>query len=192
MKKPNEYGLKVTPQDAQEAVDILEEYVKERAELLAKDKIHDAPAAVKFMAAIKDFTDMVQEKVKAPAEILYNTTRFSLVPNVFEATETEKITVPGVGRCHLQDDISCKVANKEGLHLWLTENGLEDIITEQVNAQTLAAHMRARIKENAAIAKDALKQGLTDPAKIQELMKALPPQTIVEIKPVVRAQITRE
>lgn len=187
-----DWGLKITPTKAAEAMMVLQEYVTERAALVESGKLAGSTPAVKMMAAIQDFNDEVNDRVKAPGEALYNKIRFTTVPKVFDEEDITTIGVDGVGKCRLQDDISCKVLSSEGLHKWLTDNELEDIIKETVNAQTLSAQIRARMKENAEVVARAIKAGTADPEKLQKLQKPLPPAEVMTITPVVRAQLTRE
>ena len=192
VKLKNDYGLKVTPEKAAEAMLVLQSYVQERAALVESGRLTGSTPAVKMMAAIQDFNEEVNDRVKAPGEALYNKIRFTTVPKVFDEEDITKIGVDGVGQCRLQDDISCKVLSTDGLHKWLTDNELEDIIKETVNAQTLAAQIRGRMKENAEVVAKAMKAGTTDPETLQKLQKPLPPAEVMTITPVVRAQLTRE
>lgn len=187
-----DWGFKVTPEDAAKAIMTLQSYVTERAALIDKGTIKDPTTAVKMMAAIQDFNGEIAKRIKGPGEALYNHIRFTTVPTAFDEHDTTKIGVDGIGTCRLQDDIQVKVADQTALHTWLTANGLEDIIVETVNAQTLAAQLRARIKANADTVAKAMKAGTTDPAELQKLQQEMPPAEIVAITPVVRAQITRE
>jgi hypothetical protein len=183
------YGLKVHPRDALEALKLLAQYVEERRKVVEDKKITDVPNAVKMMDTINVFAETVGKLVKSPAELLYNNMRFTVVPELMDAEDITNIGVEGVGKVHLQDDISCKVEDKEKLHDWLTANGLEDLIVEQVNAQTLTASMRQRMKANAEKAKELFGDGdEVDPT----LLLAMPPQELVKITPVVRAVITRK
>lgn len=191
-KAKNDWGLKITPEKAAEAIMLLQQYVEERIALVEKGTIKDPATAVKMMAAVQDFNTEVAKRIKSPSEGLYNTLRFTTVPTAFDENDTTKLGVDGIGTCRLQDDIQVKVQDSVALHKWLTDNGLEDIIVETVNAQTLAAQMRARIKENAENTARAMKAGTTDPAKLQEIQLDMPPAEVVSITPVVRAQITRE
>lgn len=163
------FGLAIHPSKATQAILLLQAYVAERVQIVEAGKIADLTDAVKLMAAINDFTETLQELVKAPAEVLYNRLRFTVVPTKADDAGVDTIGVLGVGKMHLQDDIQCKVEDKEALYKWLTDNELEDLITEQVNAQTLTATFRKRIKENLP----------------------MPAQDIVKVTPVVRAVIKR-
>lgn len=185
-------GLKVTPEKMMEAVQVLDDYIQERIKLVADKKITEPVMAIKLMAAIQDFTEILAKRAKSPAEALYGTIRFTLIPTLFDENDLVSERVDGIGGCRLQDDISCKVTDTNALHKWLIKEGVEDIIKPTVNAQTLAAFFRGRMKENAEIVNKAMKAGTTDPVKLQSLQLAMPAASIVEIKPVVRAQLTRE
>ena len=191
-KKKADFGLKVTTQQVAAALVVVSDYIKEREKLLDDDKIADTQTGVKLMAAIQDLAEQVKVWAKSPAENLLNKIRFTLIPTLMESEDIVTIGVDKIGRCRLQDDITCKVEDQDGLHKWLTDNELEDLIKETVNAQTLAAQMRARMKENAEIVDRAMKAGTTEPEEIQKLLKAMPPATVLKITPFVRAQITRE
>lgn len=190
--KANQYNFKVTPEEVEKALRTLEAYIAERVVAVEKKMVQDPSAAVKFQAAIADFAKSVADRVKSPAEALHDIIRFTMIPNLFDNHDIDSIAVAGVGKCRLQDDIQCKVVDKEALYKWLTENELEDIITETVNAQTLAAHLRKRIKANTDAVEAAMKKGITEPEELQKTQKPMPPQDIMEIKPIVRSQITRE
>lgn len=64
--------------------------------------------------------------------------------------DVTKFTVKGVGTFALQDDfhISIIAAKKEEGKVWLTENGLGDLIQETVNASSLKAAIKKYIKAN--------------------------------------------
>lgn len=190
--KKNPFNFKYTPAHVRDALLVLQGYINERAAVVDAGQLPDTATGVKLMAAIQDFAAIVGKMAKSPAELLYNSMRFTTLPSLMDTEDIVNVSVDGVGRCNLHDDITCEVKDKVELHKWLTDNKLEDLITEVVNAQTLAAQMRARIKENAQIAQDALRAGTTDPATMKKLLKPMPPDSAVKITPVVRAQLTRE
>lgn len=178
------YNLKVSPQHAADAIALLAQYVKERWDLVDQGKLTTAKEAIVMQRTIEVFAKSVGDQVKSPAEVLYNRLRFTTVPSKMEDEGIATIGIEGVGKVHLQDDISVKVEDKVALNDWLTDNGLEDLITETVNAQTLAASMRKRMAENAERVKNM--QGVNiDP---KDLL-AMPPKEVCTITPVVRAVI---
>jgi hypothetical protein len=168
-EKANGYGLKVGPKQVEAALATLEAYVAERAALVTDKAKMDLLGSIKLMDALYKFKDEVADRVKSPAEKAYDTLRFVVVPEWMDEKGVPSITVEGVGRCNVTDDVQVKVNAKGGLFEWLTKNEFEDMIQQNVNAQTLAAFVRKR-----------LKAGLP-----------LPDADVMEVKPVTRAAITR-
>lgn len=163
------------------AVEYLRRYV-EHLEQTAKneDKKLTPMASVRLMDQIGNFIDRLSDMVKSPAEKVYNNVRFVLIPDVFSDNELTTLTLEGIGRCNVLDDISVTIAgaskeekeqNKLAFYSWLVNNEQEDLLTQTVNAQTLAAFVRAQLKKE-----DGLKL----------------PTDLIDIKPVTRAQITRK
>jgi hypothetical protein len=169
------YKLKISAAQVEDALATLQEYVRERAALLAipegadRCAIDDALTAIRLMDALYSFKDEVADRVKSPAEKAYDVLRFTVVPKLMDSDGVTTVSVAGVGRVNLQDDVAVSVAkeDKDALHNWLIANDLEDMITKSVNAQTLAAFARRRVKEG---------------EPLPEVMK---------VKPLVRAVITR-
>ena len=167
--------LEITPRMASAAINKLFAYVEERKQAVEKGKITEYADAIRLMNELDLFTSELAQRAKTPGEKLYDTLRFTTVPNLMDGDGITSIGVEGVGKVHLQDDVSVKTEDKTALMAWLTDNGLEDLITEQVNAQTLAAFVRRRIKE----------------AGEKKQAPVLPDEKILTIKPIVRAVITR-
>ncbi len=172
---PKGKGLKIHPDRAHEALEVLAAYVAERAELVKeKGNFSNTVEAIKMMNTLKQLAEAIAERIKSPAEEAYNMMRFNHVPSFMEDEEITKISVEDIGRVNVMDDLRLSVKDKKALHDWLVENDLEDMITSSVNAQTLTAFFRNRIKEG----KQQDGEGLPDPK-------------IVEVTPFVRAQITK-
>src|SRR5688572_22786722 len=170
VKTPAAATFEVSPRRAAAAIRCLADYVQERQLAVEKGQITDTITAIKLMSELQFFKEDLAARAKTPAEKLYDTLRFTTVPNCMDGDDITSLGVEAVGKIHLQDDVTVKVEDKPALHAWLVDNELEDIITEQVNAQTLAALVRRRIK---------------DPK-----LGALPDEKIVTVKPIVRAVIT--
>jgi hypothetical protein len=176
----------IDPQDQQviAVVRLLVEGLRaynERLEAQARnaDKALTPMSALRLMNAVYHYKDLVSDFVKSPIEKIYDVLRFTVVPEVFADNDITTLTLEGVGRCNIMDDITVtmngdnkeeKEAHKQAFYDWLRQNELEDLITQTVNAQTLAAFVRRQIQS-----KDGLKL----------------PYDHIEVKPVTRAQITR-
>ena len=65
-----------------------------------------------------------------------------------EAQELDGLKVEGIGRVHLQSDVraSIKADNKAAAYEWLGDNGHGGLITETVNASSLKAFCKDKMK----------------------------------------------
>jgi len=71
------------------------------------------------------------------------------VPEALENEGVDKIAIPSLKRSYyVLNRYSASMLDKEGVFSWLREQGAEALITETVNAGTLAAYLKERtIKE---------------------------------------------
>ena len=107
--------------------------------------------------------------VKTALEKLNDTLRFGTIPDLMTDIGATSTTLEGIGRVGIVDDVqvSTPADKKQELEQWLVDRGFEDMISHTVNAQTLAAFVRRRLKEG------------------KEL-----PSGLLNIKPITRASIT--
>lgn len=128
--------------------------------------------AVQLQNEIFLLKERAQAFIKTPTEKVFDIMRFTVIPEIFNDHDITSLTLDGIGRVNIMDDISVTVEKgmKEKFMEWLVENEAEDLISETVNAQTLAAWVRQQMK---------VKDG------------KIPPADFVTIKPISRAQITR-
>lgn len=153
------------------------EWLEEQAR--NKDKKLSPMEALRLMDRVYRHKEKVSEHIKSPIEKIYDILRFTVVPEVFIDNEITTLTLEGIGRCNVMDDISVtmqgeskdeKEEHKQAFYQWLVQNEMEDLITQTVNAQTLAAFIRRQLQSE-----DGLKL----------------PYEHIKINPVTRAQITR-
>lgn len=85
---------------------------------------------------------------------VYDWSRMALVPNTMEAEGLELLRIEGVGRVSLTADLNVKVLDKEKQYQWLEEVGAGDVITETVNASTLKALLRRRMRGGEEVPSD--------------------------------------
>lgn len=168
-------SMDITPRMASAAISTLAQFVQERQLAVEQRKIGTTVEAVKLMNQLFQLKEELQTRAKSPIEKLYDVLRFTSIPNLMDGEEITNLGVEGVGKAHLQDDVQIKVEDKKALKEWLVNEDLEDMITESVNAQTLAAFVRRRIVEAAE----------------KKKMPVLPGTDIITIKPIVRAVIVR-
>ena len=169
-----------TLQVVAQMVECLRAYNESLEALVRNEKKTLTPiSALKLMDRVFQHKELVSDMIKSPIEKLYDILRFTVVPEVFADNDTTTLTLEGIGRCNIMDDISVtmegsskeeKEIHKQAFYKWLRENELEDLITATVNAQTLAAFVRRQIQS-----KDGLKL----------------PYDHIKVSPVTRAQITR-
>lgn len=82
--------------------------------------------------------------------------RLHVIPVEMENQGIESVRIVGIGRLNIREEASCKTLDKPALFDWLRENGLQDIITEVVNASTLKAFIREQLKEGNPIPNDEI------------------------------------
>ena len=166
--KTADIKFNVGPKQAHAALLTLQQYVGERSALTTDKGKLDLFRAARLMKTLAEFKEKVASMVKTPAEKAYDSLRFSMIPELMDEEGATSLTLEGIGRVTVQDDVQVKTVDKEAFKKWLIEHELEDIITESINAQTLAALVRQRLREG----------------------KELPKSDLLEVKPFVRASIT--
>ena len=126
--------------------------------LTAVDVVH-------MMAALRDLNEAADEVKKAIGKA-YDHMRVMVVPAKMDAEGLDGMTVAGIGRVSITGDIHASTIDKAGAFLWLEENGHGDIIQETVNASTLKALLRRRLKEGEEIPETLFKVSPFDRASI--------------------------
>ena len=115
-----------------------------------KDHIEKAELKhlVAFQADLKTLLDNSKD-VRSELNKTYEFLRTNIIPMRMDDDGLDSITVTGVGRVNLQADVYASIVTgqKEAAFEWLEENELGDMIVENVNAQTLKAFARRRVKE---------------------------------------------
>ena len=111
--------------------------------------------------------DLEEQLSKVQAE--FDLLRLELIPAKMEGDGIEGIRYEDIGRVSLTADMYAQTLNKDALYDWLRDNNLEDLIQPNVNASTLKAVIKARIKKG----------------------EETPPEDVVKITPFTRASITR-
>lgn len=122
---------------------------------------------VHVMARLKALNEAADEAKKAIGKA-YNHVRMSCLPEKMGEEGLDGLRVEGVGRVSITADIHARTLDKEGAFIWLEENGHGDIVQETVNAGTLKALLRRRLREGEEI-----------------------PETLFKVSPFERASITK-
>lgn len=116
--------------------------------------IQELALAMKEKQASKEEVETQLKKINADLDVL----RFEKIPEKMDEEGIERITVTGVGRISLTGDmlVSTKSGMKEALFRWLDDNGLQDIIQPSINASTLKAFIKGRMKNGEEVPEDCL------------------------------------
>lgn len=109
--------------------------------------------AARVMAKL-EYANELADTLKKTIGKVYDWSRMKLVPLAMESAGVDLLRVDGVGRVSLTADINLKVLNKDKQYTWLEEIGAPDIITETVNASTLKALIRRRMKAGEEVPDD--------------------------------------
>ena len=121
--------------------------------------------AMKTAELLKEWMEGIEKCLNAELDTL----RLALIPLAMEREGLESpLNVSGVGRVSLTGDVYATITDKENFYEWLHDNKSGDLITESVNASTLKAWV-----------KDKIKQGLPYPTEF------------LNVTPYTRASITK-
>jgi hypothetical protein len=116
-----------------------EEFRHDLANLSLLDMIRQMDETQKHKERVE--TDL--KKINARYDVL----RLELIPTKMEETGVENIKVEGVGQITLTGDMYVRTLNKGDLAHWLELNNLADLIQPTVNASTLKATIKGRMKK---------------------------------------------
>ena len=130
----------------------------------------DAPTLARTLRALNSFTASMSA-LKAWAEINVQIVRESIIPERLEDLGIEKETIAGVGTLYTSADVyvSAIAAMKSELHTWLQDTGGGDLIVPTVNASSLKAFVKGKMKQGEEI-----------------------PETLVKVTPFRRAAILKK
>lgn len=87
----------------------------------------------------------IAESIKEAREALKGIVDYmsaTQVPDAMRAAKVKTLTLEGVGRVTISARFSVSMKDKAAGHLWLTENGMGEIIIPTVNAQTLSSSIK--------------------------------------------------
>lgn len=113
-------------------------------------------AAVALMADLRELNDLA-DSVKKQIGKAYDHMRVQVIPERMDDEGMASMKVQGVGTVKLTADMHMSVKDKEGMHRWLEEHGLDGLIQEQVNAQQLKSVLRKMMEEGEEVPNDLVK-----------------------------------
>lgn len=90
---------------------------------------------------------------KSKLQKVYDWMREGKLPEIMESSDLDGVKVEGVGRVHLQSDlrVSIKSDSKAEAYEWLDDNGHGGLITQTVNASSLKAFAKEKMKNGEEI-----------------------------------------
>lgn len=96
----------------------------------------------------------LMDKNKSNVGVVFDMIRTNVMPLKMDEAGVATITLSGIGRVQLTDDLRVKVLDKDKQFEWLEQNGNQDLISETVNASSLKALLRRLMREGEAIPGD--------------------------------------
>jgi hypothetical protein len=135
----------VNYEDKSEELGVFEAAKAEAREDVKNLSLLDKVSLMKQYAAEKEKAEEALKVINAWYDVL----RFEAIPTQMEDDGIENVRFEGIGRVSITGDllVSTKGGAKDALVQWLGDHGLGDLVQEQVNASTLKAFVKRRIKE---------------------------------------------
>lgn len=116
-----------------------------------RPEMTDLNASIVLQAQTRDQLDAFAA-LKAAFEKRHEWLAVQVVPKLMEEANTTSVTIKGVGRVNLRDDVYVampsekeKPAERHAAFQWFSDN-FPDLITNTINGSTLAAWVRRRLK----------------------------------------------
>jgi len=103
----------------------------------------DMAKSMRDLQAIKEEQEAAIKRTNAWLDVV----RLEAIPAKMDDDGIERITLDGIGRVSLTADMYVNVKDKPHLYEWLDMNGFGDIIQPTVNASTLKAFIKGRMKD---------------------------------------------
>jgi hypothetical protein len=113
------------------------------------DQIRDADhlTLIRHFDQVRALYDRMQE-VKNDLNKVYDNLNKDYVPEAMRRAGVKTVTVDGVGRVTISHRYSATMLDKEQGIAWLKANGLDAIVQETVNSQTLSATAKNLMETN--------------------------------------------
>ena len=99
-----------------------------------------------YMRDLKEAIDMLGA-IKTEYQNEFDRIRRGVLPDKMEAEQMSTITLPGVGRITVTDQMSASILPEYKLDMqaWLKDNGFGALVTATVNASTLSAFVKEQM-----------------------------------------------
>lgn len=115
-------------------------------------------AKIVMQYMLRNWLDKVGSIEKALSH-LHEMAQKQYVPEALENEGIEKLTLAGVGTVYLQDDcyVSINSERKEEAYQWLDDEGNGDLIKPSINASSLSALIKKKLKNGDEVPADLIK-----------------------------------
>jgi hypothetical protein len=115
----------------------------------------------RYFVKVRQIKDRLEAAVK-PFDAFYEELAKVRIPQVFDREGVPSITLDEGFRVTVSHKLhaSIKAGQKELAHQWLKDNGLGDIVSETVNASTLAGVARTMAEENQELPESLFNQAV--------------------------------
>lgn len=139
-----------------------EEYEDKTVFEAAKEEARKLYGGMELLAQISKMRDLQGEKEKLEGLLKvvnahYDVIRMETIPEKMDEEGVENMRVAGIGRVSLTADMFVATVNKQGLFQWFREQHLGDMIQDTVNASTLKAFVKRRMKEGKDVPSEYLR-----------------------------------
>ena len=137
------------------------EYTAAKEEALATAEVPDGHRRLYELAlAVKDLKERKEKATEYLKKVNLALERIQLtdIPDAMAKANMRTVTFKGVGRLQLAPDVYVSYSeHREEAFEWLRDNGFSNCITETVNASTLKAIFRKKIKDGEELPDEVFK-----------------------------------
>jgi len=133
----------------------------------AESESMNAQQVARLLRDLRVANDLAAEIKKYIGRAYDHARMYSMPDKMDEEGIESPFNVQGVGSVRLTDDVQVQFKDKTQGYAWLEENGHDDLITETVNASSLSALIRRKMRDGLEV-----------------------PGEIFKVKPITRASIT--
>lgn len=114
-----------------------------------RDDVNTSTAFAPLGAYMRDLKEVIDNlaAIKTEYQNEFDRIRRGVIPEKMEAEQMSTITLPGVGRITVTDQMSASILPEYKLDMqaWLKDNGFGALVTATVNASTLSAFVKEQM-----------------------------------------------
>jgi len=128
-----------------------------KVEIVEDYELLSVPEMATELKRLKDELT-VFDAIKKEYQKAYDFLSISILPDRMDEENISTMKIEGTGRLQVASDIRCSVpaANRPAMQRWLIDNGHESMISPSINASTLKAFVKERMREDKEYPEDLL------------------------------------